>query len=194
MTNNNSNLNTSTIVFLVLAAAAFGVLFSIAYLRGYSDDDDHDHEDPKTGLYYRLITPEDFVVPRDSSGKPLPAISGENHAISVGPIKKETISVEVPSDSSVEYKAIMEQGDSLTYAWTVAGGEVYYDYHAHRLNDESGFWTRYVEGTGSESSGSMLAPYAGQHGWYWRNKGKSPVTVTLTVAGFYTELVQIHFQ
>jgi hypothetical protein len=38
--------------------------------------------------------------------------------------------------------------------------------------------------------GSYRARYNGIHGWYWRNTGRSEVTVRLTTAGFYTEARQ----
>ena len=40
----------------------------------------------------------------------------------------------------------------------------------------------------SEAQGSFTAPFAGTHGWYWRNKGETPVTVTVKTTGFYKDL------
>ena len=35
------------------------------------------------------------------------------------------------------------------------------------------------------ASGTLTAPFAGIHGWYWENTGDREVTVTLSAAGFY---------
>lgn len=42
--------------------------------------------------------------------------------------------------------------------------------------------------TGGE--GGILAPFAGEHGWFWRNRDDEAVTVTLEIKGDYSELVQ----
>ena len=34
-----------------------------------------------------------------------------------------------------------------------------------------------------------VAPFAGEHGWYWLNIHDGPVTITLTVTGFYDDIV-----
>jgi hypothetical protein len=37
-------------------------------------------------------------------------------------------------------------------------------------------------------SGRLVAPFAGQHGWYWLNRGQQPVTVKVSVTGFQQKL------
>ena len=49
---------------------------------------------------------------------------------------------------------------------------------------ETDFFTRYSEGEASSDSGSIVAAYKGQHGWFWLNISDQPVTITLEVAGF----------
>jgi hypothetical protein len=36
--------------------------------------------------------------------------------------------------------------------------------------------------------GSFTAPFDGTHGWYFRNKGETPVTITVRTTGFYKDL------
>ena len=43
--------------------------------------------------------------------------------------------------------------------------------------------------TGSE--GAILAPFDGEHGWFWRNRDSQPVTVTVQLRGEYAELKQM---
>ena len=37
------------------------------------------------------------------------------------------------------------------------------------------------------ASGSLVAPFAGIHGWSWENAGEGDLTITLTTAGFYSD-------
>ena len=44
-----------------------------------------------------------------------------------------------------------------------------------------------MRGRASSGQGTYRAPYAGLHGWYWKNTGKEPVKIVLNAAGFFTE-------
>ena len=92
---------------------------------------------------------------------------------------------------TVEYKAVMQQGDSIAFRWSTDGGEMYYDFHAHDEAFGPEFFTRYDEGEGTERSGTIVAAYDGQHGWFWLNLEAEPTTITLEVSGFYDEVVEI---
>ena len=67
---------------------------------------------------------------------------------------------------------------------TVKGGRVNFDLHGHG----SGQSVTYEKGRGSTGAqGAILAPFAGEHGWFWRNRDRKPVTVTIRVRGQYSE-------
>ncbi len=79
----------------------------------------------------------------------------------------------------------MEQGARANYGWTVGGGVVNFDLHA----DGSGRSTSYEKGRGVPAAQGVLeAAFDGNHGWYWRNRGASPVRVTLRTRGAYSEI------
>jgi len=105
------------------------------------------------------------------------------------------IIVELQSGEQVEYKAVMQQGDVLIYSWSVDKGIVYTDFHADpgknatQYPDE--YFIRYRESETARSSGSMVAPFSGNHGWYWLNIEEHPVQITLDVAGFYSEIKEL---
>ena len=42
---------------------------------------------------------------------------------------------------------------------------------------------------GSGNDGSLVAPFAGEHGWYWLNYNEYPVVVTLTVEGYFDDII-----
>jgi len=55
--------------------------------------------------------------------------------------------------------------------------------------DGSGREISYEKGRAvPEATGELTAAFTGNHGWFWRTRGDSPVTVTLRVAGNYTEI------
>ncbi len=88
-----------------------------------------------------------------------------------------------------EIKATMAEGTTLTYDWSVSGGAVNYDTHA----DAPGIdYHGYDKGQNSAGEkGRLLAPFDGKHGWFWRNRGDGPVTITLRTQGAYTEIKRV---
>lgn len=88
-----------------------------------------------------------------------------------------------------EIKLAMRQGARVSFEWTVAGGVVNFDTHADRPGTP---YHGYEKGQGQASdSGELVAAFNGMHGWFWRNRGREPVTVTLRTRGDYTELKEI---
>jgi len=84
-----------------------------------------------------------------------------------------------------EVKLVMAEGASANYQWTGTGGRVNFDLHAHG----GGKSHTYEKGRGkTKGEGSFTAPFAGEHGWFWRNRDKQDITVTLQLRGDYTEL------
>ena len=101
--------------------------------------------------------------------------------------------IEIPLDDleQVEVKAVMKQGDALVYTWRLLEGNVIYtDFHADPLEVEKypdEYWIRYHE----SESGSIVAPFDGNHGWYWLNIEENPVRVELEVHGYFESLEEI---
>ncbi|MEI4194740.1 transmembrane anchor protein [Roseovarius sp. E0-M6] len=86
-----------------------------------------------------------------------------------------------------EIKATMEKGASLFYAWSSNGGRINFDLHAHADGQD----VSYEKGRGKTSGeGSFETPFAGNHGWFWRNRDDEAVTVTLQLRGDYSAIVR----
>lgn len=48
---------------------------------------------------------------------------------------------------------------------------------------------KYWKGRNETSGhGAFQAPFAGTHGWHWRNRGSAPVTVRVKTSGYYEKL------
>ncbi len=85
-----------------------------------------------------------------------------------------------------EIKLVMRKDARVTYSWSTSGGVVNYDTHA----DAPGIrYHGYGKGTATPSEeGVLVAAFDGAHGWFWRNRGREVVTVTLRTSGDYQEL------
>lgn len=199
------SMNKSTLGFIAIAAGLIGMLL------GYSVTDKSDATSatstnqpasvtatPMTGgqgaLAYRYIADSEFTnIKQDEFGRAAPYNIGENIQKSDKAFKEQTMEIELALDATVEYKLVMEQGDSAVYEWSVDDGEVYTDFHAHPPG-EGEFFTRYSETEGNSDQGAIVAAYSGQHGWFWLNISDEPVTVVLKVAGFYDDLIEIDLE
>lgn len=88
-----------------------------------------------------------------------------------------------------EVKLVMEEGAVAEYMWIAEGGVVNYDLHG----DGSGNETSYQRDRGVPGDeGTFTAAFTGNHGWFWRNRDRQSVTVTLHVRGAYTEVVTMY--
>jgi hypothetical protein len=93
----------------------------------------------------------------------------------------------------LEYKVRMKNGDTLAYSWSAAGitnpEEFYYDFHGEAPAKEQGAEgtvVEYRQATGTQSHGTLVAPFDGVFGWYLQNQSEKPVVVHLKISGFYT--------
>jgi len=98
--------------------------------------------------------------------------------------KEETVEFKIVPREGMEYKYRLDKGEALLYSWK-ATGRVSYEFHAEPDGAPRGYAETYEKGQGSETSGTLTAPFPGIHGWYWENPGDGEVTVTLKAAGFY---------
>lgn len=91
-----------------------------------------------------------------------------------------------PGDSA-EWKLVMTEGQSAEYRMIVDGGRVNFDLHGHG-GGQSVTYEKARGSTGTE--GAILAAFDGEHGWFWRNRDRQDVTVTVQVRGDYSKIVQ----
>jgi hypothetical protein len=85
----------------------------------------------------------------------------------------------------VEIKLVMKKGGKVEYSWRSDNGRANYDLHG----DGSGQKTSYKKGRGVEGdTGILEASFDGNHGWFWRNRDKQPITIILRVRGDYSEI------
>lgn len=104
-------------------------------------------------------------------------------------IPSETRSVELEPGEAAEIKLAMKKGAIVTYQWSVSSGHVNYDTHGDNTNTN---YFGYNKGKAStEDSGDLQAAFDGKHGWFWRNRSKQTVVVTLVVSGDYSNIQRV---
>ena len=108
----------------------------------------------------------------------------------VTPYRADTQKITLQPGEGMEYKTRLQKGAALIYSWKTQQGEkIHHEFHGEPLNAKPDVYESYInEKQVSKSSGSLIAPFAGTHGWYWENKNSTPVTLTLNASGFYAEL------
>lgn len=106
---------------------------------------------------------------------------------SQGELRTDTLSVTLEPGKGAEVKSALKAGEGLVFRWT-ANADVAVDMHGE-AEGAKGTWTSYaVESAQREAAGTFVAAFDGSHGWYWQNRGTTPVTVEIVVTGFQTSL------
>ena len=101
---------------------------------------------------------------------------------------KDEIAVTLKPGQGAEVKLTMGKGAKAEFSWVVANGAVNYDLHG----DGGGQNISYKKDRKVEKhSGTLEAAFDGSHGWFWRNRGRQDVTVTLKVRGAYSEVKRL---
>ncbi|QID19935.1 hypothetical protein G3580_18805 [Nitrogeniibacter mangrovi] len=105
------------------------------------------------------------------------------------PYRSNTLTVPLAPHQGAEIKAVMDQGQGFVFQWKAEGGPVYVDMHGEPPDAPQDVFTSFrVAESLAGASGSFTAPFKGVHGWYWENRGDTPVTIHLQTSGFYETL------
>jgi len=100
--------------------------------------------------------------------------------------RSDEIVIAVPANSGLEYKFYLKQHSSLNYEWSLDSDSVlYFDLHGEPQGDTTGYFESYGAANVDSMKGTITTPFAGSHGWYWRNGSDKDVNVTLVTQGNY---------
>ncbi len=134
-------------------------------------------------------------VPAGGSPRSTVSAPGEQRAMTISsrpslPYRTDDMEILVAPGKGVEVKTLLAKGQTLIYTWkTKDAALVNHDFHGEPVNaKENEFESFILEKEVSESRGTLIAPFTGVHGWYWKNKSTVPVTVVLRASGFYSEI------
>ena len=123
-------------------------------------------------------------------GDPVPLPNPAVHQDQDSAPETRMMEVVIPAEAETEIKMALSESKSIVYTWQADRGTIYSDFHGHNPEFGDQFFVRYREHQeGSGGNGSLVAPFEGEHGWYWLNYNEFPVTVTLTVTGYFDDMI-----
>ncbi len=99
--------------------------------------------------------------------------------------RQDEVEIAVPANSGLEYKFFLATHSNITYEWN-STSPLYFDMHGEPNGDTSGYFESYGASITDDISGSITVPFAGSHGWYWRNDTAEVINVYLKTLGNYS--------
>ena len=142
----------------------------------------------------------DAAPPQASAPEPAPQIAAVKPEVqpAVQPVaksnlalKKDQLTITLKPGEGKEIKLEVLKNRTVNYEWTTVGGPVNYDTHGEPYNGEKGYFHSYNKGKQVKSDkGEFTAIFDGTHGWFWRNRSNSDVTISLRTAGDYLSVKQ----
>ena len=105
--------------------------------------------------------------------------------------RSDVIDIPLFGLKDLEYKLNMKKGNAISYSWEAVGlsdpEKLLFEFHGHTIRETEapGDLMFYKVGRSASSSGYLVAPWEGIHGWYFSNESDEDVRVILTVSGFY---------
>ena len=123
-------------------------------------------------------------------GTPIAAVAPAPSVASTAGLRTDQISLTLKPGEGAEMKLVMDQGAVVKYRWATRDGALNFD--AHGESSENSFAVSYKKGKDvRQDEGTLEAAFKGQHGWYWKNRGRQPVTVDLSTEGQYSEIKRV---
>jgi hypothetical protein len=102
------------------------------------------------------------------------------------PYKVDAIEFTLIPGGAVEYKYQLNTGAGMLYQWT-SSAPVEVDFHTEPEGKPPEASDSFEQNPAATAGrGTYRAPYAGIHGWYWKNDTDKEVTIKLQTAGFYS--------
>jgi hypothetical protein len=129
------------------------------------------------------VPPPSTLPAEPAAATTAPQPSGDSTA------KSDVTEVVLSPNEGKEIKLVMRKGTRVSYSWATNRGAVNYDTHGDSPTLK---YHGYGKGSGRPSDeGTLVAAFDGNHGWFWRNRGRDTVVVTLRTNGDYQELTRM---
>ena len=98
--------------------------------------------------------------------------------------RQDEVDIVIPASNGLEYKFFLNAQSNITYEWN-SESPLFFDMHGEPDGDTSGNFESYGVSTTDSIRGSITVPFAGSHGWYWRNDTEEEIVVHLKTLGNY---------
>ncbi len=93
-------------------------------------------------------------------------------------------------NEGTEIKVTMIKGGIVKYTWWTDGGKANFDVHGDSKALDVDYH-KYYKGSDQKREGGLEAAFDGSHGWFWRNRTSSDMTITLQTSGEYTDIKRV---
>lgn len=130
-----------------------------------------------------------------SAGRPAaemrmaPAAAAEKP--SAGKPRTDELELTLAPNQGAEIKVELAKGRQVKYSWASSAGKANFDVHGD--SEKLGIsYHGYAKGSQQRAEGVLKAAFDGYHGWFWRNRTKAPLTVTLKVTGEHTGVKKVN--
>ena len=104
------------------------------------------------------------------------------------PFRTDDVDIPIGKFGELEYKVHMQPGGTLIYSWK-SPESMYIDFHGESDKDPDNAVSYTITQEAKEAHGSLIAPFAGIHGWFYQNQSENPTVIHLKMSGFY-ELIK----
>jgi hypothetical protein len=102
-------------------------------------------------------------------------------------VQKHEMEVTLGPNESTEIKVAMAKGSTVQFEWWTDGGPASFDVHGDSKEQKINYHG-YSKGSEQKGEGVIEAAFDGHHGWYWKNRTRGTMTVTLQTNGEYTDI------
>ena len=130
--------------------------------------------------------PKDAVI-SDAKAEVAPDQAGTQSATNGNSHEMKVI---LAPDQAAEIKLKMNKGRLASYTWWSDKGQVNFNVHGDSESLKIKYHP-YYKGSDKRREGSIEAAFNGYHGWFWRNRTKEQLVVTLQTQGDYLEIKRV---
>lgn len=107
-------------------------------------------------------------------------------------LKSDEVTVTLKPGEATEIKLEMLNKAKVSYEWATNGVPVNHDTHGEPYNGPNGYYHSYSKAKQVKGDkGEFTAIFDGTHGWFWRNRSNSDVTITLKTKGEYLSVKRV---
>ena len=97
----------------------------------------------------------------------------------------------IEPDEAIEIKLEMIEGSFAKYNWETKNGGLNYNLHGDGYKGSQKSIIYKKGRMTSSDSGEIISEFDGYHGWFWRNRNSTAVTVTLETIGNYIQIKKL---
>lgn len=102
--------------------------------------------------------------------------------------REDSIKISIPAGGDIEYKINMLKYGKVKYEWTTNKGTVFFDFHGEvkqATPSNNVYFESYTVAYSNNIIGNFLSPFEGKHGWYFKNKNDTDITISIRLKGQY---------